>query len=468
MPSLITLFLFIGPVVNVLVSALVTRVLMARGYRMLGFVSGLSISVIFLGLGQFFIAQDYRSFTNENGHCTTCCELCGLTFISWWVLWGMGFVICLAIGAGYAKKFLDIPQQSVPQRLKIYFTGGVFCIVFCITGISWARDYAELSNVRSNIVKVENSISTGDINNIGSIMLSQSMQDWAFGNTDEVKEIQISPNRKWFSLQYDHRLEVWQMPDIVLKKTFDSDSFFWDSANAFSPDGSRLAVWLDGDILVYSMANDSMNLLWKIEGKNYYITDLGFSIDGRELVLVSQKQDYHIDVFNAASGDFVYTVTMPVQNGFSQNKLSYDSNYVITGNDQVVQIYERRSGQLIHELEQVQSGIFLPNNDILFWDCDQANGKVWDMGTGNERPFEIDYGCQSPLESIAFSSDSRLFIYADLHDMLVWDLQNEKQVSHVFMRSAISEIAVTPDQQIIIIATADGRLNFLANLEPSN
>lgn len=42
--------------------------------------------------------------------------------------------------------------------------------------------------------------------------------------------------------------------------------------------------------------------------------------------------------------------------------------------------------------------------------------------------------------------------------MLVWDLQNEKQVSHVFMQSAISEIAVTPDQQIIIIATADGRL----------
>jgi WD40 repeat protein len=90
------------------------------------------------------------------------------------------------------------------------------------------------------------------------------------------------------------------------------------------------------------------------------------------------------------------------------------------------------------------------------------------METGNERPFEIDYGCQSPLESIAFSSDSRLFIYADLHDMLVWDLQNEKQVSHVFMQSAISEIAVTPDQQIIIIATADGRLNFLANLESSN
>ncbi len=469
MPSPIILFLCVGTIANVLVSAQITRALMVRGYRIPGFVLGLSASVIFLGLGQFFIAQDYRSFFSENGHCGTCCELCGLTFWFWWFFWGIGFVIHLVLSAGYAKQFLNIPQRSMPKRLKIYFTGGIFCAIFCITGTSWARDYLELSNVRSNIFEVENSILTGDINNIGSIMLPQSMQDWAFGNTDEVKKIQISSNRKWFSLQYDDRLEVWQMPDIVLKKTFYSDSvFWWNSPNAFSPDGSRLAVWLHGDILVYSMANDSINLLWKIEGKNYYIADLGFSMDGHELVLVNQKQGYHIDVFNADSGDFVYTVTMPAQNGFSQNKLSYDSKYVITGNDQVVQIYERHSGRLIYELEQVQSGAFLPNNDILFWNCDQANGKVWDMETGNERPFEIDYGCQSPLESIAFSSDSRLFIYADLHDMLVWDLQNEKQVSHVFMQSAISEIAVTPDQQIIIIATADGRLNFLANLESSN
>lgn len=87
-------------------------------------------------------------------------------------------------------------------------------------------------------------------------------------------------------------------------------------------------------------------------------------MDGHELVLVNQKQGYHIDVFNADSGDFVYTVTMPAQNGFSQNKLSYDSKYVITGNDQVVQIYERHSSRLIYELEQVQSGCFFTQQRI--------------------------------------------------------------------------------------------------------
>jgi WD40 repeat protein len=263
-------------------------------------------------------------------------------------------------------------------------------------------------------------------------------------------------------------MEIWKMPDIVLKKSFYSDTVFWDSISAFSPDGSRLAVWLHGDIFVYSLVDDSINLLWKIEGKSYSTADLGFSIDGSELVLVNIMQGYHVDVFSADSGSLVSTLPLPSQDGFSIRKLSNNSEYMITENEKVVQIYDRHSGQLLHELEKTQRGSFLPNNDVLFWNCDQAIGEVWDIETGNKEPFETDYECLDPFETIAFSPDSNLFIYADLHDMLIWDLQNKEKISHVFMKSGISAIAMTPDQKIIIIATTDGRLNFLANFESSD
>jgi hypothetical protein len=461
-------FILAGSFASVIISQLVTKALMIRGYQKLGFILGLLAMVIFLGLGQLFIAQDYRSFFSENGHCGTCCELCGITFVIWWFLWGVGFIIYLLLGVGFARQFSKIPQRSVPQRLRVYFLGGVLCIIFGVIGINWARDYLEHFNVRNNLVEVENPIRAGNIRIIGSIMLPQSARDLAFGSMAEVEKIQISPNGEWFTLQYADKMEIWKMPDIVLKKSFYSDTVFWDSISAFSPDGSRLAVWLHGDIFVYSLVDDSINLLWKIEGKSYGTADLGFSMDGSELVLVNIMQGYHVDVFSADSGSLVSTLPLPSQDGFSIRKLSNNSEYMITDNEKVVQIYDRHSGQLLHELEQTQRGSFLPNNDVLFWNCDQAIGEVWVIETDNKEPFETDYECLDPFETIAFSPDSNLFIYADLHDMLIWDLQNKEKISHVFMKSGISAIAMTPDQKTIIIATTDGRLNFLANFESSD
>lgn len=106
MPSPIILFLCVGTIANVLVSAQITRALMVRGYRIPGFVLGLSASVIFLGLGQFFIAQDYRSFFSENGHCGTCCELCRLIFWFWWFFWGTDSLYILYLALDTLNRFL--------------------------------------------------------------------------------------------------------------------------------------------------------------------------------------------------------------------------------------------------------------------------------------------------------------------------------------------------------------------------
>ncbi|MEN9563269.1 MAG: hypothetical protein RIR73_1513 [Chloroflexota bacterium] len=181
-----------GSFASILISLLVARALMFRGYRNLGFILGLLAMLIFLGLGQLFIAQYYRSFFSENGHCGTCCELCGMTFLLWWFLWGMGFIFYLLLGVGFARQFSKTPQRSVPQHLIVYFLGGVLCIILGGLGISWIRDYLEHFNVRNNLVEVENPIRAGNIRIIGSIMLPQSARDLAFGSMADAEKILIN------------------------------------------------------------------------------------------------------------------------------------------------------------------------------------------------------------------------------------------------------------------------------------
>lgn len=463
-PLFISLLLA-GPLMSILVSLFVTRKLMSRGLQIWGFIIGLAILVSILGIGQWLIAQEYRAFFSEVGPCPTCCELCGLTFLFWWFAWGTGLVIYLIISAVFAIRFRKTPRQPTPLWVK-RLGGGTLIIIFSVVTASALNAYRERLSIRSNIAQAKASIFSGTLSEIGSMMLPQDVTYWLRISIPYVEHIQFSQDGKWFSLQYSDRLEIWQMADLTLQKTFRPDSVFWESIPAFSPDSSRLAVWLRGDIQVYSLDGKAIELLWEIKGQQYNTEDLAFSADSRELIMMNLDSQDNVVTLDAKTGHPLATVNMPSQGGFFLKKLSQDSEYLYTGNEQVFQIYDRHSGQLVHQIDTGgMRASLLPNNDVLLLNCQGPSGKIWDIETGKETSFPLDLrGCQYSLAALV--PDSHSFSFAGLynsHEILVWDVHSQSQIGQVDLSSAVTAIAVTPDQRVLVVATADGRLNFFAN-----
>lgn len=471
----IVLMLLSGPVASVLVGEFITRTLMARGLRLWGFIIGLLALTAIFGAGQLYIAYYYRSFFIKTGPCSTCCELCGFTFLFWWLSWGVGSIIYFVSTARYAKRYSEIAPLPTPHWLKISIPISILSILVGVIGFSLVKDNIARSQLRNNIAKVEGSVLLGNLVEIGYIQLPQNVGNWTFGTVSYVNGIKISADGKWFTLQYPDKIELWKLSDITLRKVFRSGSSMRDGIIAFSPDGSKFALWVEGNLSVY-LLEDDIKLAWNFDEMES-IYDLGFSEDGKELIVVNTDQiasfdgknlivasTDQIEIFDANNGDRHQAIAMQRQDGFYLKRLSSDGEYVFTGNENVFQLYSRYNAQLAYEIKR-GGGILLPSNDVLFLDCQQSAGTVWDKETGAGVSFDVIHvDCYS--EYWAFTPNAELFVLAGLHDFSILDLKNNTQTDQIPTQPAITSIAITPDGRMVIVATADGRLNFYANMTP--
>ena len=460
---IITLVLLSGCVASMVVGLLFllfTKPLMARGFRAFGFWGGLILLMIVFGTGQYYFTNYYRSSFIKTGPCPTCCELCGLTFLFWWIAWGIGLILYFVV---FNKRYSEIKPLPTPQWLKISVPIGIFCIIIGVISFRLWKDNSERTRLRTNIALIENSVLAGNLTEIGSIQLPQSAKYWTVGNVSFVSSVKISPDGKWFSLQYKDKIEIWRMLDITSGKVFHSGPSILDSI-AFSPDSSNFAIWTDGKLSVYSLANA---MVWEFDDMKNYVSDLGFSKDGKELVIANS---YGIETFDANNGNRLQTVAIPSENGFYVKRLSNNSEYVVTGNEKVFQLYNRHNGQLLHEIEK-PGGTILPSNDVLFFDffdCKQSAVEIWDKETGDEVSFDVAGDYCWPTHYFAFTQDSNTSVLAGLHNFAILDLKNKIQIDLIPIQPAITALAISPDGYVIIVATADGRLNFYANMMSEN
>jgi hypothetical protein len=456
------LYVLLNLVVSLLTSLLVTRPLMARGHGKWGFIAGLSVLVFVLGLGQLYFAQHYRAFFSRTGPCSTCCELCGLTFLLWWFCWGIGCMAYLILSARFANKFDDVTPLPTPRWLKRCLTGGILVIILGSAGFNFLNSFVERSNAHNSIVKIETSILSGNFTEIGSLMLSQTAEYWWNGNITYAEGINFSADGNWFSLRYKDKLEIWRMPDLVLEKTFRPDSMFHDSLATFSPDSTKLAVWIRGSVSVYSLVSDPIELIWESPEKNYDLIGMAVDRSGSELVLANSGT--RLETLDMQTGSHIDKVAIPILKDYWTKSLSQDGEYVITASEHINQIYDRHNGgSLVHEFEKPSGSVsLLPNNDVLLLDCEHSTGKILDIETGDEVTFTIDIRvCERRLK--IFSPDSRLLVSAYDQKVSVWDLLNQSQVGDLSVESAITAVAMMPNQRILVLVTADGRLHFFAS-----
>ncbi len=353
--------------------------------------------------------------------------------------------------------------MPTPQWLKISVPIGIFCIIVGVMGFSLWKDNLERTHLRTNIVLIENSVLLGDPIEFGSIQLPQAAKYWTLGNISYVNGIKFSPDGKWFSLQYKDKVEIWRISDITPRKVFLSGPSIRDSIIAFGPDSSNFSVWIEGKLSVYSLA-DAIKLVWEFDEVKNSVSDLGFSEDGKELVVANTHE---IETFDANNGNHLQTVAMPGKDRFYYNRLSNNSEYVVTGNEKVFQLYNRHNGQLLHEIEKPR-GILLPNNDVLFLDCERSRVEIWDEETGDEVSFDVVGDYCWPSYYVAFTLDSNASVLAGLHNFVILDLKNKIQIDSIPIQPAITALAISPDGHMIIVATADGRLNFYANMMSEN
>lgn len=256
--ALIILFLVVGSIASVLVGFFLTEPLMARGSRSLGFWAGLLVLISMFGVGQYFWAHYYRTSFGRSGPSANC-ELCGLPIIFWGASWALGFIIYLVISAKWYKQYSQITPLPTPRWLKIGGPLGIFCVIMGVIGFNLLGDYSERTNLRYNIAKIENSVLSGNLTNIGSIQLPQSADYWTFGILSYVIDLEISPDGEWLSLTYPHKVELWDLSDIARRKVFHSESsiyYVFGDRFAFSPDSSKYAVGIDGKLSVYMLGED--------------------------------------------------------------------------------------------------------------------------------------------------------------------------------------------------------------------
>jgi WD40 repeat protein len=394
--------------------------------------------------------------------------------------WGVGYFIYFVNIARYAKRYSEITPIPTPPWLKISIPVGILSILVGVIGFSLVKDYIARSHLRNNIAKVDGSVLLGDPVEIGYIQIPQTVENWTFGTVSYVNGIKISADGKWFALQYPDKIELWNLSDITPRKVFRSGSSMRDGIIAFSSDGSKFAVWIEGNLSVY-LLEDDIKLAWNFDEMES-IYDLGFSEDGKELIVTNTGQIVssdgkkiivastdQIESFDANNGNRRQTIAMKRQGGWNRyylNRLSSDGEYVFTGNENVFQLYSRHNAQLAYEINR-GGGILLPSNDVLFLDCQQSAGTVWDKETGDGVSFDVIRDDCWPTYW-AFTPNADLFVLAGLHDFSILDLKNRVQLSQILVQPVITAIAISPDERLIIVVTADGRLNFYANMMSEN
>jgi WD40 repeat protein len=196
-------------------------------------------------------------------------------------------------------------------------------------------------------------------------------------------------------------------------------------AVAFSPDGATLATASsDLGLRLWNPATGAM----LARGFGRFASDVAFSADGAMIASVREGQG-GAEVWDATTHESMATFDgAPGREDFSI-ALSPDGHFVAVGGfGKVVRLWDVRTGQLVHELDQGGNGAFTleftPDGRTLAISGFEPAASLWDVATGTQIGPKLTAGDRRTM--IDLSADGRQMLEVHGNGQgAVWDVDPE-------------------------------------------
>ncbi|MDE0637517.1 MAG: sigma-70 family RNA polymerase sigma factor [Candidatus Poribacteria bacterium] len=267
---------------------------------------------------------------------------------------------------------------------------------------------------------------------------------------------------------------------------------------AFNPDGSTLASGGNDEVIrFWDVSTGELQLTFAAHANT--VNFLKYSPDGE--VLVSQGGDNNVCLWNARTGEFLRILTTKDASSYGLNiDFSKDAKTLVSVNsdetvrlwnphtgeqlktvkqdrelekvqyspdgrifacsecygEATVLLFDADTGELLHDLkmpaghaEWVTDFLFSPDGQTLaVKTCDEIY--FWDVNTGELEKTITGYS--DVVSSVAYSPDGKTL--ASLDDIVrIWDLDTQKLVKTLSLKSSIRTIAYSPDGETLACGT---------------
>ena len=216
----------------------------------------------------------------------------------------------------------------------------------------------------------------------------------------------------------DGSVKVWETKTGALVRTFSPAG---THTVAFSPDGARIASGgTSGVLRVWDV--DTGAMLHEIDtGSRMF--DVDFSPDGASIATVHGLPDFAVRLWNAAGGDLLW------------DSFEHDGD--------------------------AHSASFSPNGDYLATVDGDGRVYVFDAVTGERLRSLV--GHRAPLFCVRFITDRLLATGDGGGQVKLWDVEAGRWLADVsIFRSQISALGVSPDREVLVLASFDMRVVLLA------
>ncbi len=462
--------------VGVSMAYAITMYLTLRGFWALGVCAGLALLLAVVGWGTSQQALISRLQFSQAGPCwfgpegvpvrSMGSQLCS------WIAIPLYFFLAL-----HAKSQLP---ASVPSPSRWQKIGVAIAAIVTVAGVIAATYRHEQSISRSQqlehtsllteMAQVRDVITTAHLCELGSVPLSGLLSSASFEPPYVIPGgLRFSGDGRWLSLQYPDRVELWRVADLQVGLTLKGEGAE-DSLVAFSPDVSLWAVWMENLVSVYALNDELSGPLWQVSRSRYRYQagSMAFSAGSRELLLSGTEGRLSLDS---------RTGTVMVGSAWGPPKelalvLSPYGDYLATSGN-LVQVYERRSGRLAGELRfptelreystSLWGVSFVSDRYLLLWKSGYpARGALWNVETGTWALEGLDLGSNIHCGLLGLSPDLRLAAMDVRGDIILHDLSAQSALGVLPIDVGVTAAAFSPDQRLLAVAAADGRLRFFA------
>jgi hypothetical protein len=467
-----------------LAAYLLARFLMLRGFRDSAVGAGFVLLATIVGWGICQQAQTWRLGFNDVGPCLRAPEVFDAHGLGWRLYGAIALVLYLVFSYSTMSRLpAGVPASPSPAHKRWMAIVLVVAGAAIIAGVSLyqlgisRRNQLERASLLTEMHQVHDVITTAHLRELGSVRLSSAPQSPLSEESPYVDPggLRFSGDGRWLSLQYSGKVELWRVADLKVGRSFGSGLV------AFSPDGSMLAISglaSSGSeaLFGYALRDDLSGPVWQVPREHYTPIFMAFSADSRELILSEPEGVVSLD---ARTGEALAGSKFALLQGFGAFVLSPYGEYLAADNNLVAKVYERRGGRLVSEFEfppelscwtlrgEIMSGelSFLPDNNLLLWN-DMAPGDVavlWDIetSTGMLMPKGLlSHGVECGF--MALSPDSRLAVLNAWDGAYLYDMATHSKSGNIPVEHAVTALAFSPDQRLLAVGTADGRLRFFA------
>jgi WD40 repeat protein len=234
---------------------------------------------------------------------------------------------------------------------------------------------------------------------------------------------------------------------------------------AFSPDGTRMAMVGDEQIILIWDANTGQELTKfndLVRGTQEMNTGVDWSLDGRSIVTGSDTLG--IRQWDPATGDLLQTYD---NHGAAANKvyLSRDGRFVlISSADSTARVLDIQNGEEVLSLQGHEDGItdarWSPDESLIITASLDGTARLWDAADGDQ--LQVFPAHPGGVLAADWSPDGRLVVTCGVDGLArVWDIETGKTVFTLIGHDmAVRDVAWSPDGKRLATAGADGTIRI--------